>query len=185
MEKLLEKQIIKGLKNKEEWAADKLLEHYGQNIYALAYKFTKNEHDAKDLTQEILIKVLQKIHKFKGESKLGTWIYRLAYNHCLDFLKTNQKHSEALKNSSTSTEEVPRKANDPHGIMENKEKYLNLFKALEKLEDKYRNIIILKEFRGLTYEQIGKHLDIPEGSVKSSLYRARRKLAKLYLSLEQ
>ncbi|WP_350344383.1 RNA polymerase sigma factor [Proteinivorax tanatarense] len=182
MEKLIEKKIIKGLKNKEEWAADKLLEYYGHNIYALAYKFTKNEHDAKDVTQEILIKVLEKIHSFKGESKLGTWIYRLAYNYCLDFLKTSQKHSDALKNVPISTEKV---VNDPHRIMENKDKYLNLFKALGKLEDKYRNIIILKEFRGLTYEQIGHHLDIPKGSVKSSLYRARKKLAELHSTLEQ
>ena len=93
LEPLFEQKIIKGMVNKESWAFEQFVDSYQKDIYNLALKYMGNEQDALDVTQEVFLRVLRKIHTFKADSKLSTWVYRITVNYCKDYLIKLKKKS--------------------------------------------------------------------------------------------
>jgi RNA polymerase sigma-70 factor (ECF subfamily) len=185
VEPLLEKKIVEGLKKRELSSFEEFIKAYQRDIYNIALRFLNNEQDALDVTQEIFIKVLKKIDSFQGNSKLSTWLYRITINTCKDYIKKHYKHNNIYIDKGIDGEEgeifyqLPSEQGEPSLVLEDKLKKEVLYKSIEILEPDYKEVIILRYINQLSYGEIGEILNIPEGTVKSRLYRGRLNLAKL------
>lgn len=176
-EKELVEKVIKG----DQEAVKQLIEDYQRLVASIVWKMINNEFDREDLCQEIMIKVYKNISKFRFQSKLSTWIGKISYNHCYNFIKKKKKminfntldhldpdligHSVFVEDSKNSKKEIVE--DDIEQI---------LLKSLDKLPPVYKLIINLYHFENLSYNEIAEITDMPMGTVKSYLYRGREKL---------
>jgi RNA polymerase sigma-70 factor (ECF subfamily) len=173
-----EKDIIHKAKQGDSRAFDRLVDEYGKKIYNTAYKYLGNYNDAGEIAQEVFIKVYKAIKDFKEESLFSTWIYRIAVNVCMDELR-KRKNSRTLSMDEiiyTEDGEVRMQWSDksegPEAAVVKKELRTAVHSAIRELNEDYRIVIILREFNGLSYEEIGKVLNCPTGTVKSRINRA-------------
>ena len=162
-------------------AFEKLVLKYRDRIYNLCRHMLNNAHDAEDAAQDTFIKAFQNLKRFKPESSLYTWMYRIAVNTCLDYKK--KPFFESLFKSSNDGEEfVVEQSSDnpsPERRYESKQIGYAIQKSLKRLSQKLRTVIILKEIEGLSYKEIAEILDISIGTVKSRISRAREELREL------
>jgi RNA polymerase sigma-70 factor (ECF subfamily) len=163
-------------------AYDELVRRYQERIYATLYHMTSNHEDASDLAQESFIKAFQAIRSFKGDSSFFTWLYRIAVNKTINFLKQrrnrghmslndldlNAEHDPALV--ALISDKTPRR---DLNLMELQEK---LNAALLKLSEHHRLVVTLHDIQGLSHEQISKIMDCNVGTVRSRLFYARQQL---------
>jgi RNA polymerase sigma-70 factor (ECF subfamily) len=188
---MLEEKLIQKAIEGDKAAFEKLIFNYEGKIYAIAFKVFKNEADAYDVAQEICIKVYKKIESFRYESSFSTWLYRLATNTAIDeYRKAKRKHT---KESSIDVpidvgeEQVTMQLTDqrdtPEEAFLRKEKIKYVWDALAKLTDEQKNIIILKDIEGKSYQEISDILNIHLGTVKSRLARSRIALKKVLQDL--
>ncbi len=183
---MTESEFIEGLKNHNANAYGKLLDNFQQKVFATCISFIPNQEDAEDVAQEVFIEVFNSIKKFKGNSKLSTWIYRIATNKCLEFIrKKNTKkrfaflqsimHSEiSIDKTSYFTE-----MNHPGIILENKEKNETLFYAINQLPEAQRIVFTLHKVDGKSYQEISDIIEKSISSVESLMFRAKKNLQKL------
>jgi RNA polymerase sigma-70 factor (ECF subfamily) len=174
-----EKELVRRSKEDDEEAFAALVEMYKRKVYHLAFSLTHDEHTADDLAQEVFIKVYLALKKFKGQSEFGTWLYRIAVNHCRDFLrKTNRFRFlsyENIRETGSAQED---------GILieererEEEQRRAAVHKFIRKLPEKYRVILSLRDIQGFSYDEIGKILNLSPGTVDSRLFRARKMLRK-------
>lgn len=131
--------------------------------------------DVDDLTQECFLKAYRNIDSFRGDSSLYTWVYRIARNVCLDALRRRKYRGQFVYDWFRSNDE-PFDVADPSGtdVAENRDTRYWIDKALGQIPEEFRSVIVFREIQDLSYEEIGKILDIPEGTVKSRLFKARR-----------
>ncbi len=149
-----------------------LVERYKVRAYYAALMFTKNRDDALDLSQEAFCRAYRALPDFDTSKNFYTWFYRILKNLCINFTarhKRNQEFSEPYVDTS---------ARNPHEILEQHERTQAVWQAMEQLKENDREIIILKDFDDMSYQEISEVLDIPLGSVMSRLYYARKKLLK-------
>ncbi len=156
-----------------------LVDKYRDNVYGMAFRFTNNSSDAQDLSQEIFIKAFKNLHRFNGRSKFSTWLYRLSYNLCIDWTRSN-KHRPAAVDLSEYDNELAESRAGPEESLMVKQRRQALRQAIYGLKDKYRNILILFYFQGLSYEEIAGIMEIPVKTVETQLYRARKQLKKSF-----
>ncbi|MDO6760082.1 RNA polymerase sigma factor [Tamlana sp. 2_MG-2023] len=183
---MIESEFIKGLKSENANAYAKLLEDFQQKVFATCISFIPNKEDAEDVAQDVFIEIFKSIHKFKGDSKLSTWIYRIATNKCLEFIrKRNTKkrfafmqsilgHDMPLDRSNYFTE-----LNHPGIILENKEQSETLFRAVNKLSEDQKVVFTLHKIDGKSYQEISEIVDKSLSSVESLMFRAKKSLQKL------
>jgi len=183
---LLEKDFINRLKNKEEIAFNKLLNDYQQKVFATCMSFVPNKEDAEDIAQNVFIEIFRSIHKFQGNSKLSTWIYKITTNKCLEFIrKKNTKKRFAFLQSLTGNDIPMDKTNyftefnHPGILLENKEKSETLFKAINKLPENQRTIFTLSKIENLSYKEIVEITGKSLSSVESILFRAKKNLQEI------
>ena len=177
-----EAQLIQRLKSGEASAFKELVENYQRRVFALAYDMTGNVQDAEDLSQETFIRVFHGIHKFRGDSQLSSWIYRIVVN-----LGINRRRKKSLSemelrerfedqnhpgNTIASSEHDPERATEAALLR------ARLRQALERLSEKQRTIFMLRHDHDLSVNAISEIMRISEGTVKSQLFRALRKLQK-------
>jgi len=167
-------------------AYDELIRRYQERVYATVYHMTSNHEDANDLAQETFIKGFQALKSFKGDSSFYTWIYRIAVNKTINFLKQRKNRTHMSLNAIDFNAE-----NDPDlvalisdrtprrdiGLSELQEK---LNDAMQKLSPVHRLVVTLHDVQGLSHEEIGKIIDCNIGTVRSRLFFARQQL-KAYL----
>lgn len=178
-----DKELIKRFRNNDESAFEELVLRYQKKVYNTVLRMLSNLDDASDITQEIFIKVYQNLEKFKGQSSFSTWLFSIAGNHCRDELRKRQKE---LKHSSLDSIAEKRKETErvsdnnsnyqPEESSIQNEQFRDIEIALSKLSIEYRESLVLRDIQGFTYDEISKILDLPAGTVKSRLSRARRKL---------
>lgn len=164
--------ILGACKNGDLKAFEVLIRTYEKKIYNLCYYTLKNKEDALDASQEVCIKIYKSIVKFKGDSKLSTWIYRVTYNTCLDYIKKRREdlcYEEAILTREKSDGGI-------EGILENRELRHDIRLCILKLADEFRTIILLRDINGLSYQEIADILNLQVGTVKSRLSRAREAL---------
>ncbi len=163
-------------------AYDGLIQRYQERIYATIYHMTANHEDANDLAQETFIKAFQALKSFKGDSSFYTWVYRIAVNKTINFLKQRKNRSHLSLNDLDFNAE-----NDPDlvalisdktprrevNLVELQEK---LNAAMLKLSPKHRLVVTLHDVQGLSHEEIGKVMDCNIGTVRSRLFYARQQL---------
>ena len=130
--------------------------------------------EGEDLLQEIFLQVHRKLDSFRGDAALGTWVYRLALHHCLDFVRSRQARMKAV---TDGFEEGGR--NEPAAIRDTPIARLDLERAVRQLPDGYRAAFVLHDVEGFDHKEVGKLLGIAEGTSKSQVFKARAKLRAL------
>jgi len=174
-----EQSLIERCKRGEFQAYRELMERYQSRIYSVCYGIVRNREDALDVVQEVFIKIYDAIKKFKGESGLYVWIYRIAVNKSLDFYRKKKRKYMIFEKASTdarihNTQIEKNTPQDKALALELKEK---VAEAIEQLPEKQKGIIILREIEGLSYQEIAKIMHCSVGTVMSRLFYARKKLA--------
>jgi len=176
---LTDKELINlYLEKKENVYFSELYERYANKVYRKCLTMLKNDSDAKDEAQNVLLKALLNISKFRGDSSFSTYIFRITYNNCIDFLKQKQKKSKFqlteynLKDDDLIVDEF--ELEDNRLFNEKKEK--ELIDAIENLNDDERVILLMKYNDGYKIKEISDFLNISESAVKMRLKRIREKL---------
>lgn len=168
-----DRQLAQRIAIGEREAFAHFVDAYGPRVHRLAARYTANSADAEDLTQEIFLDMYRCIGSFRGESSLATWVYRVAMNHCL-------KHQGRTRTTSQldehEMEQQPDNSADPARTALRNELSGQVHGALDALSPLHRDIVILHELHGLTYEECARVLDVPLGTVKSRLSNAFRRL---------
>jgi len=185
-----EKALVSDAKDGDKRALARLVEAYQEPIYHTALKMTKNQEDAEDVLQETFMTMVEKLHQFRGDARLYTWLYRIAVNNVYKRTRTTQKH-EAMDIDDPDVQHI-------HGenlsAWPETEKLLGerewirdvLADALNELPEKYRTIFVLRDIQGLSIKETQEILNISESNVKVRLMRARHYLRdKLSASLEE
>ncbi len=169
------KQIING--NEDKFAL--IIDKYQRKITKLVSKFIYDENEADDVIQEIFIKVYTTLPKFKFKSSLGTYIYRIAVNYCIDYNKHNKKHKDKLRlfaDYDRQIKDIPSKEKSPEQVWEDELLRNRLLHIIDGLSEKQKAVFILKYFDGLQIKEITEIMSLKEGTVKTHLNRAYGKI---------
>lgn len=153
-----------------------LVDRYKDLVYTLALRMMKHTEEAEEAAQDTFIKVYKSLDKFKGESKLSTWIYRVAYNTCLDRLKKNKRQQYTVEINEYTEHQVKTLDNALDKI-ETKEREQTIQDCLALLPSEDSFLLTLYYFEELSLEEIGKIVDLKPNNVKVKLFRSRKKLA--------
>lgn len=167
-------ELVKLCQKGDTVAFERLFQMYRDRVYGVAYKMVNNQEDALDLTQEIFLKVYQKIDKFNFKSSFSTWLYRLAMNVCIDELRKRKPDTEYSIDDSLRQMSSDSDTPEEEAISNEREEIL--WKAINSLKEKERMIIILRDMEGLSYNEIAETLKCSLGRVKSRIHEARNKL---------
>lgn len=158
---------------KEEAEFEDMLDTYQQRVYQLAQRMVIDADDAADITQDVFIKVWQKRDQFNGNSSIFTWIYRIATNQCLEFIRKKKKRG--FLRFSDYEETLKRKLESP-SYFDGNEYQRILHKAILTLPEKQRIVFQLKYFDELTYNEIAIITNTSEGALKASYHHASKKI---------
>ena len=179
---MLEGDLVKHARRGDLAAYDELVKRYQERIYATIYHMTGNHEDANDLAQEAFIKAYQALKSFKGGSTFYTWLYRIAINKTINFLKQRKhRHHFSLNDLDFNTEHNPDLValishKTPHrdaGLAELQKK---LNEALLKLSEPHRMVVVLHDVQGVSHEEIAETMNCNIGTVRSRLFYARQQL---------
>lgn len=177
--------LIKKIKDGDMDAFTQLVELFGDRAVNFAYRMLKDQNDAEDAVQEAFLKVFDKIHTFKQESKFSTWFYTVLSNICRDMLRKKSKKPMTVSINQTNREDddfelqLEDTSYEPHENFIKKDALNILDKALTQLSDEHREVIVLRDIEGFDYEKIAEILGISLGTVKSRISRARISLRKI------
>lgn len=182
MTDISEKEIIEQVLSGDRNAFELIVAANQVNVYNLSLKMTKNEQDALDISQEVFFKAYKHLSRFRSDSKFSVWLYRITYNTCIDFLRkspdVNMKSLSGKGEDSDSVMvEIPDLRNLPEESFLRMEKREVIAECIDSLPMRHRQILIMREITGMSYEDISSILKISVGTVKSRLSRARLKLA--------
>jgi RNA polymerase sigma factor (sigma-70 family) len=153
-----------------------LVDRYKEMIFTLALKMIKNREEAEEISQDTFIKIYNSLNKFKGDSKFSTWIYKIAYNTCLDRLKKNKKEENTISIDEFSDYLVKTRDN-ALSVLEEKERKQTIQNCLNLLSREENFLLTLYYFDDQNLEEIAKIMDINSNNVKVKLFRTRKKLA--------
>jgi RNA polymerase sigma-70 factor (ECF subfamily) len=177
-----DRRIIEAVLGGDHAAYRELVQRYEGRVYAIVYGMVRNQEDARDMAQEAFIKAYNNLHRFRLESSFYTWLYRIAMNVCIDFhrrrkLRRTEEFDEGIgaRGSDGAIDPIHRKL-DPGKELERKQLRERILTALEALPEEQKQIVVLREIDGMSYKEIAEVLDIPEGTVMSRLFYARKKL---------
>ena len=182
-----EEALVRRVRLGDLEAYDELVRRYQERIYATIYHMTSNHEDANDLAQESFIKAFQALKTFKGGSSFYTWLYRIAVNKTINFLKQRKNRSHmSLNDLDFNAEHDPDLValvshNTPRRDLSLAELQEKLNVAMQKLSEHHRMVVVLHDIQGLSHEEIGAIMDCNVGTVRSRLFYARQEL-QAYLS---
>lgn len=157
----------------DAWA--ELIERYGRRIYNIAFQFAGNRAEAEDLTQEIFLRLYRNLGLYRGDVPLAGWTLRLSRNLCIDHYRRTRTERRSVVVSEEVLKRQP-SGSDPSARAERREKLRMVYRALEELPEPFAEILMLRDLQGLSYADICAFLDLPEGTMKSRLRRARLEL---------
>lgn len=185
MTKFFENEIIRSVLRGNVNDFEKLVTAYEKNVYSLALRMVGDPEDAADMTQETFIKAYRSLSSFRGDSKFSSWLYRIASNVCLDFLRSRSRHPQVSLSSSDedgrTAFELPDMSRNPEEQLMKKLSMEAVRRGLEQLPEQQRQILVLRELGGLSYAELARILGLEEGTVKSRIFRARKRLCALLL----
>ncbi len=173
-------------KEGDQGAFERLVMDNQNRVYSLALRLCGDRETAADLAQEAFIKAWQGLGSFQGESSFATWVYRLATNLCIDYLRKKKRRegvepSVSLDDSDSGWAEPADRESDPQLVLERSERGRALARGLASLPGWQRQVLVLRELSGLSYQEISQALDVDLGTVKSRIARARLSLRKILL----
>ena len=176
-EYLIVQRVLEGDTN----AFEELVLEYEKKVYNVALRMLNNSEDAADMTQEAFIKAYNSLSGFRGDSKFSVWLTRIVSNLCLDFMRSrNRRPTVSLSMEDEDGEDVQLDIADtsqsPEQLLERSLTRESVRRGLQSLPEDYREILLLREIQGLSYDKIAAALDIEVGTVKSRIFRGRKKL---------
>lgn len=181
-----ESRIVEQVQGGDVNAFEALVTAYEKNVYNLALRMTGNPEDAADMSQEAFIKAYNSLNSFRGESKFSVWLYRIVSNVCLDFLRRKSRRpAVSLSIEDDGGEEtqleLPDESQSPELLLERSLTRDAVRRGLGVLPPEQRQILLLREIQGLSYEEIAHVLELEAGTVKSRIFRARKRLCAFLL----
>ena len=163
--------------NADPRAWDEIIELYGERIYNLAFRFTGNQAEAEDLTQDIFLKLYRNLDRYRGDVPLMAWALRLSRNLCID----HYRHHRTRRQAETVSDEVLRhmpSSDDVEGRSQKLERRRLVQQVLAEMSENLASVVMLRDLQGLTYDEIATFFEVPVGTIKSRLNRARRELVR-------
>ena len=155
-------------------AFEELYRLYSPRIYSLACRMSGSPQEGEDLLQEIFLQAYRKLDGFRGDAAVGTWLYRMALHHCLDFVRSRQARMKAVTVGFGEDG-----WNEPTALHDTPVARLDLERAVQRLPDGYRAAFVLHDVEGLDHKQIAELLGVSEGTSRSQVFKARLKLRSL------
>ncbi|HKJ40563.1 MAG TPA: sigma-70 family RNA polymerase sigma factor [Sunxiuqinia sp.] len=173
----------------DEKAFARLLSKYKDAIYFMLLKMVNNKSDAEDLTIEAFGKAFKNLHQYSPSYAFSTWLFKIASNNCIDFLRKKKGVHVSIENNQDAndneqTVKLKSKDPDPEEKLIRIQKAILLRRIVHRLKPRYRTLVELRYFREYSYEEIAKELNLPLGTVKAQLFRAREMLFKMIESTE-
>ena len=178
--------VIRRVQRGDTDAFEALVAAYEKNVFNVALQMTGNREDAQDMTQEAFLKAYSSLSSFRGDSKFSSWLYRIVSNVCLDFKRRQgRRPSSSLTMEDDEGEniqlDIADESQSPEALLERKMTREAVRAGLQQLPDEQRQILLLREIQGLSYEEIGEAMGLEAGTVKSRIFRARKKLCAFLL----
>lgn len=174
------KLVQRAIENGDQQAYADLMKNYRDSLYFMLLKMTNNPHDAEDLTIEAFGKAFKKLHQYTPDYAFSTWLFKIASNNCIDFIRKKKKYTFSIDQNfdddETGTElagKIPAETLDPEEELVKKQKIKLMHEVVEKLKPHYRTLIELRYFKEFSYDEIAQELNLPLGTVKAQLFRAR------------
>ncbi|MFN7145897.1 MAG: sigma-70 family RNA polymerase sigma factor, partial [Myxococcota bacterium] len=162
-----------------------LVERYQNRIHAMVYGMVRDPEEARDITQNAFIKAYQNLASFRIESSFYTWIYRIAMNLAIDHCRKNKRRKTSAFDEAVASRDEDgtiielHQAESPQKALQRKQLHERIFAALDELSEDQREVVLLREVEGLSYKEIADTMGIPEGTVMSRLFYARKRLQAL------
>ncbi len=172
--------VQQAIEQGDQSAYAELMNNYRDSLYFMLLKMTNDATDADDLTIEAFGKAFKNLRQYTPDYAFSTWLFKIASNNCIDFIRKKKKYTFSIDrgyNDSQDGEDIknklPADGLDPEESFMKKQKIILMRQVVEKLKPHYRNLVELRYFQELSYEEIATELDLPLGTVKAQLFRAR------------
>lgn len=165
--------------NGDEAAFEQLVLAYEKQVYNLALRMVGNPDDALDVSQEAFLKAWRGLKTYRSDAKFSTWLYRLASNVAIDFLRREKKEQAVSLTVEEGEIPVEDTKSDPFDHISKKQEQAEIAQALAQLEPEYRQALVLRAVNGLSYQEIGEATGAKPGTVKSRIARAREKMRQI------
>ena len=181
-EEVTDQELVARAQGGDLEAYNELIRRHHRKIYAMVYNMTSNKEDAEDLTQDIFYKAYSVLNKFKGDASFYTWIYRIAVNRTINYVKRRNKRAGlSLDDVDLGIERDPAfielsARESPFRECTLTELQEKLNKALMTLSEKHRTVVVLHDIQGIPHDEIAKLLNVSSGTVRSRLFYARKAL---------
>ena len=170
---------------KDQKAFGKLMDRYRDSIFFMVLKMVHNRDDAEDITMESFGKAFNSIDRYDTRYAFSTWLFKIATNNCIDFIRKKRLETTSLDEpigkdgDEDLTIDVKAEARNPEQNFIRHQRHVSVRGTIEKLDEKYRMLIKLRYYDELSYEEISQQLNIPLGTVKAQLFRAKELLSKM------
>ncbi|HLV41690.1 MAG TPA: sigma-70 family RNA polymerase sigma factor [Brumimicrobium sp.] len=177
--------IVNRAKKGDQAAYAELMSKYRDPVYYMLLKMIKNSDDAEDLTIETFGKAFQRIEQYSPTYAFSTWLFKIASNHCIDHIRkkrvfvTSMDHAFTNENGESVGLEIDGGHLDPEEVYIQQQKVKTMREVVEKLKPRYRELVVKRYFEEMTYDEIAEEMNLPLGTVKAQLFRAREFLANL------
>jgi RNA polymerase sigma-70 factor (ECF subfamily) len=173
-----EKELVERCRRGDDDAWRELVDQFGQKVYSIAYHFTLKREEAEELAQEVFLKVFENLHRYDGTYPLTAWLVSVSRNLCIDRYRRRKREKSFRFVSDDAVLPLLKSDDDPSAEAIRKERAKLLFWALAEIPEDLAEILVLRDLDGLPYEEIGRALQLPDGTVKSRLFRARAEVAR-------
>ncbi len=174
--------VQQALNHGDQAAYADLMKNYKDSLYFMLLKMTNNPQDADDLTIEAFGKAFKNLHQYTPDFAFSTWLFKIASNNCIDFIRKKKKSTLAIQGRDLDEEseelvsKIPSETLDPEENIIKQQKIEAMRGVVEKLKPHYRELIELRYFKEYSYEEIAQEMELPLGTVKAQLFRARELL---------
>ena len=173
------KLVRRALEESDQRAYAELMGRYRDSVYYMLLKMVNNKDDAEDLTVEAFGKAFKRLSQYTPNFAFSTWLFRIATNNCIDFIRRKRKNTFSIDQPIEDDEggemvmDLRSEALDPEEHIMKKQKIIMLRELVDKMKPRYRTLIEMRYFQELSYEEIADQLELPLGTVKAQLFRAR------------
>ncbi|HEY9081973.1 MAG: RNA polymerase subunit sigma-24 [Flavobacteriales bacterium BRH_c54] len=180
--------VVKARDLQDEKAYAILLEKYKDSIFYMMLKMVKNQDDADDLTIEAFGKAFNRLHQYTPDYAFSTWLFKIATNNCIDFIRKKKMITFSIdkgfedSEGNNSTFDIKENNLNPEEKFMRKQKIRIMREMVDHLKPRYKQLIVLRYFRELSYDEIAEATELPLGTVKAQLFRAREMLYNLLLN---
>lgn len=180
--------VKRALEKSDQQAFAELMDKYRDSIYYMMFKMVQNADDADDLTIEAFGKAFKRLDQYVPNYAFSTWLFRIATNNCIDFIRKRKLKTMSIDKTYEDAEgeesviSLESEGLNPEQLLIKEQKIKLMRKVVDKLKPRYKNLVVLRYFEELSYEEIAEEMNLPLGTVKAQLFRAREFLFQLIKS---